>query len=70
MKIPMEIEGIMSGFTVRIPTFAELNNKEQDFTAHVNMTSTTNWEPAEVDFAEKEAALAASLSSDYVMCHM
>jgi hypothetical protein len=70
MKIPLEIEGFMSGFTVRIPTEAELKDKEQDFTTHVNKTSTTNWEPAEADFTVKEAALAASLSSDYVLCHM
>ena len=70
MKIPLEIESIMSRFTVRIPTEAELNDKEQDFTTHLNMTSTTNWKPAEVDFTEKKAALTASLSSDYVMRHM
>jgi hypothetical protein len=70
MKISMEIEGSMSGFAVRIPTEAELKDKDQDFTTHVNMASTTNWEPIEVDFAAREAALAASMSSDYMMRHL
>jgi hypothetical protein len=67
MKTPLEIEGIMSGFTVRFLTDDELSDKEQDFTTRINMTSTLEWEPAVVDFAVREAALAASMSSDCVM---
>jgi hypothetical protein len=70
MQIPLEIEGIMSGFTVQIPTDTELNDKEQDFTTHINMTLTSEWGPAVIDFAAREVALAASMSSDYVMRHM
>ena len=51
MKIPFQIQGIMSGFTVRMPTDAELADKGEDMTTHINMTSTSDWEPAVVDFA-------------------
>ena len=45
MKIPLEIEGIMYGFTVRMPTDAEIADKGKDMTTHINMTSTSDWEP-------------------------
>ena len=70
LKIPFEIEGIMSGFTVRMPTDAEMADRGEELTTHINMTSTSDWEPAVPDFAEREAALAASISSDYEMRHL
>jgi hypothetical protein len=69
MKIPLEIDGIMSGFTVRIPTDAEIADREQNMTTHVNMPSTVPWEPVEMDFAEKEEAMARSMTSDYMLRH-
>jgi hypothetical protein len=60
----------MSGFTVRVPTDAEIADRGENMTTHINMTSTSDWEPAVPDFAAREAALAASMSSDYKMRHL
>jgi hypothetical protein len=51
-----------------MPTDTEIADKGDNMTTHINMTS--DWEPAVVDFAEKDAALTASMSSDYVMRHL
>ena len=53
-----------------MPTDAEMADRGEELTTRINMTSTSDWEPAVPDFAAREAALAASISSDYEMRHL
>eukprot|EP00978_Attheya_sp_CCMP212_P014604 scaffold37338_cov31-Attheya_sp.AAC.1 len=47
--IPLEMTGIMSGFSTRKPTELEINN-----CTWLTMTSTQNWDPSSNEFEEQE----------------
>ena len=45
MHIPLSLQGTMSGFTVRVPTWEEINDLENPKLFHVHMTSSQPWDP-------------------------
>jgi hypothetical protein len=50
LRIPLQLDGIISGFTTRQPSMAEL----ADISNHVEMTSADDWNPDSKDFAKAE----------------
>ena len=50
LRIPLHLDGIISGFTTRQPSMAEL----ADISNHVEMTSADDWNPDSKDFAKAE----------------
>jgi hypothetical protein len=50
LEIPLSMRGVISGFTTRLPTQAEL----EDFATHVELTSEVEWDPYSVDFSATE----------------
>jgi hypothetical protein len=50
LRIPLHLDGIISGFTIRQPSMAEL----ADISNHVEMTSADDWNPDSKDFAKAE----------------
>ncbi len=50
LEIPLSMRGVISGFTTRIPTQAELD----DFSTHVELTSEKEWDPYSIDFSATE----------------
>ena len=55
MQIPLELDGVISYINTRDP-----NESEVEQCTHVNMTSTTVWEPHSEMFVEQEAIIANS----------
>ena len=68
LKIPMTLEGIMSGFTVRTPTWEEVNDTEENNVTHVHMTLETPWDPTDDAFAADEQAIAEHRSAEWDLC--
>jgi hypothetical protein len=50
LTIPLELRGVISGITTRLPTEAEL----EDLTMHVPLTSELEWDPHASAFASNE----------------
>jgi hypothetical protein len=49
-RIPLHLDGIISGFTTRQPSMAEV----ADFSNHVEMMLADDWNPDSKDFAKAE----------------
>ena len=64
LHIPMVLEGIMSGFTTRKPTWDEVNDKDEQETTHVQMTNTADWTPYSSTAAQEESTLRDAMNSD------
>ena len=45
LHITLELQGVMSGFTVREPTWEECNDLDQERVMFVHMTSSEPWDP-------------------------
>lgn len=50
LEIPLQMRGVISGFTTREPTLQELD----DLTSHVELTSDEEWDPYAAAFSFKE----------------
>ena len=50
LRIPLELDGVISGVVTRQPTMAELD----DLSLHVELTSDLEWDPYSPDFASVE----------------
>jgi hypothetical protein len=50
LRIPLELDGVISGVVTRQPTMAELD----DLSLHVELTSDLEWDPYSPDFASAE----------------
>ena len=57
MHIPLTLEGTMSGFLVRKPTWQEIQDVEQRDVFHVHMTSDAPWEPRDPNYQDLEHVL-------------
>ena len=69
LQIPLTLEGTMSGFTVRKPTWAEIWDETK---TQVEMTSEATWNPGKgqpetQEFERMEAALRAELENDLIL---
>ena len=51
LNIPMSLRGIMSGFETRIPTAAELADREEKDVTWVHLTSSETWDPQAKSFS-------------------
>ena len=65
LHIPLTLEGTMSGFTVRKPTTAEIQDADQDRVVFVHMTSDMVWQPHSGDVAAAEQELRDNLNRGY-----
>ena len=57
LHIPLELNGIMSGFVVRVPTWDEIQDVEQHNVTHVHMTSSDPWVPSHSQYSKIEGTL-------------
>ena len=57
MHIPMTLNGVMSGFTVRTPTWDEVRDVDQHNVIHVHMTSDIEWNPHDDQHSRVEGTL-------------
>ena len=57
LHIPLTLNGIMSGFTVRVPTWEEVRGLGQDNLYHVHMTSSQPWDPHSPTYSKLEGTL-------------
>ncbi len=62
LHVPLTLQGTMSGFTVRKPTWEEVNDDEKSIKVH--MTSHAKWRPHSRSYAETETSLQADLDRD------
>ena len=60
--IPLSLKGTMSGFTVRKPTWEEVNDTDQLNVVHVHMTNQLHWEPTDPVYASQEESLRQNFS--------
>ena len=65
LHIPLSLQGTMSGFTFRKPTWDEVNDKEQHSVTHVDMTSPAPWNPHSPTFADHEASIRQSIQPPF-----
>ena len=65
LKIPMTLEGIMSVFTVRTPTWEEVNDTKENNVTHIHMTLETPWDPTDDAFAADEEVIAEHRSAEW-----
>ena len=65
LHIPLTLEGTMSGFTARTPTWEEAMDASEG--THVHMTSHDRWRPHGEDYAAMEAALRDDLNRDLIL---
>ena len=63
VHIPLELDGVISCFTVRKPTQAEVQDDRNAI--HVYMTSDSKWDPQDQQLAEEESQLRALYGGDY-----
>ena len=65
IRIPLSLDSVVSGFESQQPTWAEYNEYP-----HIELTSTSKWEPSSSLMAEKESQIAAvsSVSSFFGSC--
>ena len=62
--IPLSLEGTMSGFETRQPTWLEVQDTDGHTCTHVHMTSDAPWEPKDPTYKHIEDALRANLERD------
>jgi len=65
LHIPLQLQGTMSGFLSRKPTWDEVNDIDNHDVVHVHMTSPIEWEPRATDHADLEAAVKANYDRGY-----
>jgi hypothetical protein len=65
LRIPLELQGIMSGFTTRKPTSLEVNDKSGANRVHVWMTSEASWDPHSTNPGDIESTLWDSLPTPH-----
>ena len=65
LHIPLALEGVMSGFTVREPTWEECNGLDQERVKFIYMTSSEPWAPHSETFSKLEGTLREK--TDHVM---
>ena len=65
MHIPMTLRGIMSGFTVRKPTWDEVIDDDKAIKVH--MTSDARWNPHDEEYGRKEQALRDAIERDLIL---
>ena len=53
IRLPLSLNGIISGLVTRQPTDEEL----EDFSLHIKMTSSEEWDPYSIDYAFAEEKL-------------
>ena len=63
--IPLTLEGTMSGFTSRKPTWDEVNDTDELDVTHVYMTEDRDWDPYDSTYSVEEDALRASLEDEH-----
>ena len=61
LHIPMVLDGVMSGFTVRKPTWEEVTNTDLSNIHHVHMTSSQPWDPGAAAHSELEGTLRTDI---------
>ena len=66
LTMPLSIQGTMSGFTVRKPTWDEV--LDDGLAVKVHMTSHSKWKPNSRLYAEVEEALRRDIDRDVVLC--
>ena len=57
LHIPLSLDGTMSGFTIREPTWEEIQDIEESKVTFVHMTSSQPWDPYSPHHADIEQAL-------------
>ena len=62
LHIPMVLDGVMSGFTVRKPTWEEVTNTDLSHIHHVHMTSSQPWDPSAAAHSELEGTLRTDMA--------
>ena len=65
LHIPLTLQGTMSGFSFRQPTWDEVNDTEQLFVTHVDMTSDAPWNPHSSLYADHEESIRQSIDSPF-----
>ena len=61
LRIPLSLSGTMSGFTVREPTWEELQPKDDSNVVFVHMTSSQPWDPTSAHYEDVEQKLKEDL---------
>ena len=61
LHIPLQLSGVMSGFTVRKPTWDEVCNLNHPTVTQVHMTTSAQWEPHNLDHSQLEGTLRSDL---------
>jgi len=64
LHIPLQLEGVTSFFTTRMPTRAEVEDTDNRECTHVHMTPTSGWDPHDTTMANHEASLRAAMNND------
>ncbi len=63
--IPLNLDGIMSGFLTRKPTWDEINDPEGTDVLHFYLTPSEPWNPRDPLYADIETTLQADLARGY-----
>jgi len=64
LHIPLQLEGVTSFFTTRMPTRAEVEDTDNRECTHVHMTPTSGWDPHDTTMANHEASLRAAMNNE------
>jgi len=64
LHIPLQLEGVTSFFTTRMPTRAEVEDTDNQECTHVHMTPTSGWDPHDTTMANHEASLRAAMNNE------
>ena len=64
-SIPLTLTGSISGFNTRKPTQAEVEDTEELFCTHIQMTSDATWNPHSRRFSEHEEAIRRHVEGPY-----
>ena len=62
LHIPLELNGVISGFPCRKPTKSEVTN-ESDVT-HIHLTSSNPWDPMDASSGDQEQAIRTALGDE------
>ena len=65
-QIPLSLNGIMSGFDVRLPTWDEVNNPDNKI---IHMTSEEEWDPKSGSAQDLEENIRDNLDRETVLLH-
>jgi len=64
LHIPLQIEGVTSFFTTRMPTRTEVEDTDNQECTHVHMTPASGWDPHDTTMASHEASLHAAMNNE------